>query len=287
MTESPDVGVVATLLRTSPVVLMGIINVTPDSFSDGNQFFDTDRAVNHAGRLAAQGAHILDVGGESTRPGAEPVSHAEELDRVLPVIEQLAIFHSVISIDTRHAAVADRAIAAGARMINDVSGLRDPDMIGLAADRRVPIVVMHTPVDDPANMQLYARYDDVVGAVVADLTARAQQALAAGVPEVIVDPGFGFGKSVEHNLEIVRRMREIVAIGHPVLVGASRKSFIGAVVGSAEPTTRDSASIVVHLACAAAGARILRVHDVAGHRQAIAMAAAIGPVHGWGQSGNP
>jgi dihydropteroate synthase len=274
-----DVGVVATLLRSSAVVLMGIINVTPDSFSDGNQFLDTDRAVNHAARLAAQGAHVLDVGGESTRPGAQPVPLVVELDRVIPVIEQLASHDAVVSIDTRHAVVADRAIAAGARMINDVSGLRDPDMIGLAADRRVPVVVMHTPVDDPANMALFAHYDDVVGAVVADLTARAQQALEAGVPEVIVDPGFGFGKSVEHNLEIVRRMREIVAIGHPVLVGASRKSFIGAVVGGAEPTARDSGSIVVHLACVAAGARFLRVHDVAGHRQAIAMAAAIGPTH--------
>ena len=257
---------------------MGIINVTPDSFSDGNQFLDTDRAVNHANRLAAQGAHVLDVGGESTRPGADPVPLPVELDRVLPVIEQLANHDSVVSIDTRHAAVADRAIAAGARLINDVSGLRDPDMIGLAVDRRVPVVIMHTPVDDPATMALYARYDDVVAAVVADLTARAQRALEAGVPEVIVDPGFGFGKSVEHNLEIVRRMSEIVAIGHPVLVGASRKSFIGAVVGSAEPTTRDSGTIVVHLACAAAGARILRIHDVAGHRQAIAMTAAIGTV---------
>jgi dihydropteroate synthase len=274
-----DVGVVASLLRSSPVVLMGIINVTPDSFSDGNQFLDTDRAVNHAVRLAADGAHVLDVGGESTRPGAQPVPHAVELDRVIPVIEQLASHDAVVSIDTRHAVVADRAIAAGARMINDVSGLRDPDMIGLAADRRVPVVIMHTPVDDPANMALFAQYDDVVGAVVADLTARAQRALEAGVPEVIVDPGFGFGKSVEHNLDIVRRMREIVAIGHPVLVGASRKSFIGAVVGSAEPTRRDSGSIVVHLACVAAGARFLRVHDVAGHRQAIAMAAAIGPAH--------
>ncbi len=276
LSRSPEVGVVASLLGASPLVLMGIINVTPDSFSDGNQFLDTDRAVNHANRLAAQGAHVLDIGGESTRPGAEPVPRAVELDRVLPVIEQLANHDSVISIDTRHAEIADRAIAAGARMINDVSGLRDPDMIGLAADRRVPVVIMHTPVDDPANMALYARYDDVVAAVVSDLTARAQQALEAGVPEVIVDPGFGFGKSVEHNLEIVRRMSEIVAIGYPVLVGASRKSFIGAVVGSAEPTTRDSGTIVVHLACAAAGARILRVHDVAGHRQAIAMAAAIG-----------
>lgn len=273
-----DAGIVARLLNTTPVVLMGIINVTPDSFSDGNQFLDTDRAVNHAGRLAAQGAQILDVGGESTRPGADPVPHHVELSRVLPVIEQLADHSSVVSIDTRHAAVADRAIAAGAAMINDVSGLRDPDMIGLAADRRVPVVIMHTPVDDPATMQLHAQYDDVVGAIVADLTARAHRALDAGVPEVIIDPGFGFGKSVEHNLEIIRRMRDIVAIGHPVLVGASRKSFIGAVVGSAEPTTRDSASIVVHLACVTAGARMLRVHDVAGHRQAIAMAAAIGPL---------
>ena len=278
VSRDPELGVVASLLSTSPLVLMGIINVTPDSFSDGNQFFDADRAVNHANRLAARGAHVLDVGGESTRPGADPVPLAVELDRVLPVIEQLANHDSVVSIDTRHAAVADRAIAAGARLINDVSGLRDPDMIGVAVDRRVPVVIMHTPVDDPANMALYARYDDVVAAVVADLTARAQRALEAGVPEVIVDPGFGFGKSVEHNLEIVRRMSEIVAIGHPVLVGASRKSFIGAVVGSAEPSTRDSGTIVVHLACAAAGARILRVHDVAGHRQAIAMAAAIGTV---------
>ena len=278
VSRDPELGVVASLLSTSPLVLMGIINVTPDSFSDGNQFLDADRAVNHANRLAARGAHVLDVGGESTRPGADPVPLAVELDRVLPVIEQLANHDSVVSIDTRHAAVADRAIAAGARLINDVSGLRDPDMIGVAVDRRVPVVIMHTPVDDPANMALYARYDDVVAAVVADLTARAQRALEAGVPEVIVDPGFGFGKSVEHNLAIVRRMSEIVAIGHPVLVGASRKSFIGAVVGSAEPSTRDSGTIVVHLACAAAGARILRVHDVAGHRQAIAMAAAIGTV---------
>lgn len=273
-----DTALVAKLLDTTPVVLMGIINVTPDSFSDGNQFLDTDRAVNHAGRLAAQGAHVLDVGGESTRPGADPVPHDVELSRVLPVIEQLAGFASVVCIDTRHAAVADRAIAAGAAMINDVSGLRDPDMVGLAAERHVPVVIMHTPVNDPATMQLHASYDDVVGAIVADLTDRAQRGLEAGVPEVIVDPGFGFGKSIEHNLQIIRRLGEIVAIGHPVLVGASRKSFIGAVVGNAEPTTRDSGSIVVHLACVHTGARLLRVHDVAGHRQAIAMAAAIGPL---------
>jgi len=278
MSTAPNTAVVANLLRASPVVLMGIINVTPDSFSDGNQFLDTDRAVNHAGRLAAQGAHILDIGGESTRPGATPVPHAIELERVIPVIEQLAAYELVVSIDTRHALVADRAIAAGAHIINDVSGLRDPDMIGVAVDHQVPVVIMHTPVDDPATMQLHAQYDDVVGAIVADLSSRARRALEAGVPEVIVDPGFGFGKSVDHNVEIVRRMREIVAIGHPVLAGASRKSFIGAVVGAAEPTNRDSGSIVVHLACVAAGTRLLRVHDIAGHRQALAMAAAIGPI---------
>ncbi|HUF96583.1 MAG TPA: dihydropteroate synthase [Ilumatobacter sp.] len=275
----PDVPVVQHLMNATPVVLMGIINVTPDSFSDGNQFLDTDRAVNHAGRLAAQGAHVLDIGGESTRPGAEPVPVPVELERVIPVIEQLADYESVVCIDTRKAEVARRAIEAGARMINDVSGLRDPDMVAVAVDKQVPVVVMHTPINDPTVMQTHARYDDVVDAIVADLTERAQSALDAGVPEVIIDPGFGFGKTVEHNLEIIRRLREIVAIGHPVLVGASRKSFIGAVVGTAEPTARDSGSIVVHLACVAQGARFLRVHDVAGHRQSIAMAAAIRDVN--------
>ncbi len=268
--------VVERLLGASPVVLMGIINVTPDSFSDGNQFLDPDRAINHGGRLASQGAHILDVGGESTRPGSEPVPADIELARVLPVIEQLGELDTVVSIDTRHAAVADRALAAGAGLITDVSGLRDPDMIGLAADRQVPVIVMHTPVDDPASMQHYARYDDVVAAIVDDLGERADAALAAGVPEVIVDPGFGFGKTIEHNLEIIRRFGEIVALGHPVLAGVSRKTFIGSVIGSAEPTTRDVGSIVAHLACIAAGARVVRVHDVAGHRQAIAMSAALG-----------
>lgn len=256
---------------------MGVINATPDSFSDGNQFIDPDRAANHAGRMVGAGAHIIDVGGESTRPGAEPVSIETESDRVLPVIRALQHLNTVISIDTRHATIADRALRAGAHLINDVAALRHPDMTRVAVDHGVPVVIVHTPVDDPQTMQDHASYADVMQAIVDDLGARVALARDAGIREIIIDPGIGFGKTTAHNIEILNRLAELRCLGCPILVGASRKSFIGDIVGASEPTKRDPGSIVAHLHAVRNGARLLRVHDVAGHRQALAMSAALSP----------
>jgi dihydropteroate synthase len=258
-------------LAGDDVLLMGVVNVTPDSFSDGGRFYELDAAVTHALQLVEQGADIVDVGGESTRPGAEPVPAEEELRRVLPVVCDLVAAGVAVSIDTRHAVVADAALAAGACLLNDVSGLRDPAMRRAAATHGVPVVVMHMPIDDPAVMQQHTEYTDVVAEVVAFLREQAALALAEGVPAVILDPGFGFGKTVEQNIELVRRLPELVALGHPVLVGASRKRFIGVLGGATEPADRLAGTLAVHLACVQRGARLVRVHDVAAHRQALAV----------------
>lgn len=261
----------AALTGSNEVLLMGVVNVTPDSFSDGGRYYELDIAVAHALRLVQEGADIVDIGGESTRPGALPVGLEEELRRVVPVVRDLATAGVAVSIDTRHALVAAAAVAAGACLVNDVSGLRDPAMRAVAARHGVPAVAMHMPVDDPETMQHHTDYVDVVDDVVAFLREHAALALAEGVPTVIVDPGIGFGKTVEQNLALVRRLDELVALGHPVLVGASRKRFIGVLTGVEQPEDRLAGTLAVHLAAVDRGARIVRAHDVAAHRRALTM----------------
>ncbi|MGE5407531.1 MAG: dihydropteroate synthase [Syntrophothermus sp.] len=256
--------------------LMGVVNVTPDSFSDGGLYLDPDAAIAHGRRLADDGAEILDVGGESTRPGAEPVAEAEELARVVPVVAGLAGGGARISVDTSKAAVAAAALEAGAEIVNDVTALRgDPEMAALCAERGATVVLMHM-AGNPRTMQLEPRYDDVVDEVGAFLAARLEAALAAGISEarVWVDPGIGFGKTAEHNFELLRRLGELRRLGRPIVVGTSRKSFIGAVDGS-PPDERLGGTIASSVLAAAAGAEILRVHDVAEASQALAVARAV------------
>lgn len=236
--------------------VMGILNVTPDSFSDGGRFLDPDRAIAHGLRLAADGAAIVDVGGESTRPGADPVDEAEERRRVVPVVAGLAAAVRV-SIDTRHRSVAEAAVEAGATLINDISASLWP----VAASAGVGWIAMHMQ-GDPATMQRAPRYDEVVGEVRAFLTERAETAVAAGVPEVWIDPGIGFGKTPAHNLSLLRHLDRIVASGYPVVVGTSRKGFLGALTGGAPADDRLEASLATAVLAAAAGARMVRAHDV-------------------------
>ncbi len=270
-------------LRSGPWVLgrrtliMGIINVTPDSFSDGGRYAARDAAVAHALRLVESGADILDIGGESTRPFSDPVPVSEELERVLPVIEELRPRTSVpISIDTTKAEVARRALDAGADIINDVSALRfDPDMAPLAAESGVPLILMHM-LGTPKTMQEKPRYDALWAQVVAFLEERISEAVRHGVnrDQIIVDPGIGFGKTVEHNLRLVRDLDFLSVLERPILLGASRKRFIGAVVQK-EVQDREIGSAIVHAFAVAAGVHILRVHDVAVHKQAAVMADAL------------
>src|SRR5215216_242280 len=216
---------------------MGVVNVTPDSFSDGGAFLDRDAAVKHGLRLAFEGAHLLDVGGESTRPGAEPVPERDELDRVIPVIEGIRAGNAEvrISIDTSKAAVAAAALDAGAAYVNDVTALRgDPEMAALVAERGVDVCLMHM-LGTPRTMQSEARYGDVVAEVKAFLAARIEAAVAAGIglERIEVDPGIGFAKTIEHNLELLARLRELTALGRPLVLGTSRKSFLGTITGRA------------------------------------------------------
>lgn len=250
---------------------MGVLNVTPDSFSDGGRYLDVDAALERARTLKAEGADLIDLGGESTRPGAAPVSVSEEKRRVLPVLEALLGLGLPISIDTRKPEVAREALLLGAHLLNDVSGLRDGRMVRLAAQFEVPAVVMHSPVNDPQTMMQHARYADVVREVTSFLAHQAESALAAGVPQVVLDPGFGFGKLLVHNLELLRRLEEVVALGHPVLVGLSRKRTIGELTAVDPPHRRVCGSVAAHLAAAWRGAHILRVHDVAAHAEALAV----------------
>ncbi|MGE3589511.1 MAG: dihydropteroate synthase [Ilumatobacteraceae bacterium] len=248
---------------------MGIVNVTPDSFSDGGLHAEAAAAIEHGRRLVTEGAVIVDVGGESTRPGAVGVTEGDELDRVLPVVEALARDGSaLVSIDTRKPAVARAAVLAGAHLVNDVSGLRDPAMVEVCATLGVPAVVVHMR-GDPVDMQLDPRYDDVVVEVVDWLHERADHALAAGVPSVMIDPGIGFGKTIEHNLALLRALP--LSQRFPVLVGASRKGSIRHLAGVDDPGASDIASVAAHLFAAQRGAAVVRVHDVAAHRQAFAI----------------
>lgn len=242
---------------TAPLV-MGVLNVTPDSFSDGGHFFDTDAAVEHGVRLWREGAAYVDVGGESTRPGSAPVEAAEEVRRVVPVVETLVAEGVRVSVDTRHAPVAEAAIAAGASLLNDVSA----SLHDVAAAAGVPWVAMHMR-GEPATMQREPAYADVVGEVTAYLLERADAALAAGVPEVWIDPGIGFGKTTAHNLSLLRHLDLLVATGHSVLVGTSRKRFLGELTGKAAEADRVEATLATCVWAAVAGAKMVRVHDVA------------------------
>jgi dihydropteroate synthase len=258
--------------------LMGVVNVTPDSFSDGGLYLDPAAAVEHGLELEREGAAILDIGGESTRPGAMPVSEDEELGRVLPVIEGLVAqgVDARISIDTSKAAVATAAIAAGATLVNDVTALRaDPEMAAVIAASGVECCLMHM-LGDPRTMQEDPRYEDVVAEVKAFLGQRMAYALAAGIAEqrILLDPGIGFGKTVEHNLELLRRLDELVALGRPVVIGTSRKSFLGKLTGRPNPADRVAGTIATCVLAFERGARIFRVHDVAPVHDGLAVAAA-------------
>jgi dihydropteroate synthase len=260
-----------------PPVIMGVVNSTPDSFSDGGLYLDPDAAVAHGERLAGEGAAILDVGGESTRPGAAPVPEGEELDRVVPVIERLAgATEARLSIDTAKSAVAQAALDAGASIVNDVSAFRSsPDMAGVVGDAEVECVLMHM-LGEPRTMQDDPRYDDVVSEVRSFLEERVAFATSEGVREerIWLDPGIGFGKTVEHNLELLRRLGEIASIGRPVVVGTSRKSFLGKLSGGRPAGERLPGTIATNVIALERGASVFRVHDVAPVVQALAVAAA-------------
>jgi len=254
---------------------MGVVNVTPDSFSDGGRFLDPQAAVAHGRRLADEGADILDVGGESTRPGAEPVAAEEEARRVVPVVEGLAGAGPQVSVDTSKLAVARAALDAGATCVNDVTALRaEPELAGLVAERGADCCLMHM-LGEPRTMQDDPRYGDVVSEVRAFLEERLAFATAAGIAEerVMLDPGIGFGKTVEHNLELLRRLDEIAALGRPVVVGTSRKSFLGRLTGR-EVGDRLPGTIATNVLALERGASVFRVHDVAPVRDALAVAAA-------------
>lgn len=258
---------------------MGIVNVTPDSFSDGGEFLDAERAIEHGRELAAEGADILDIGGESTRPGADAVGAEEELDRVAPVVEALAGEGGPgvpVSIDTSKRAVAEAALDAGAAVVNDVTALRaEPDLAALCAERDCGLVLMHM-LGDPRTMQEDPIYDDVVDDVKAFLAERIEFAASEGVAEerVWIDPGIGFGKTVEHNLELLDRLDELRDLGCQIVVGTSRKSFIGKFTG-ALVDQRLGGTIASNVIACANGAEILRVHDVGPMREAMTVAEAI------------
>jgi len=258
-------------------VVMGVVNVTPDSFSDGGAFADADSAIKHGRSLLTAGADLIDVGGESTRPGAERVTAEEEWRRVGPVVSGLAAAGARVSIDTMHAITAERALAAGAVMVNDVSGGRaDPALPRLVAAAGVPYVVMHWR-GHSTEMQSKASYDDVVAEVVEELRRSVDDVCAAGVAEdqIVVDPGLGFAKNGAHNWELLARLSELSVLGRPVLVGASRKSFLGQLLDDRSVLERDDATTAITALAAAAGAWGVRVHDVRGSADAVRVVAAM------------
>ena len=276
------------LAGTPRALVMGVVNVTPDSFSDGGQWLEPEAGIAHGLALRDQGADLVDVGGESTRPGAERPTVAEELRRVIPVVRALAAEDVVVSVDTMRAVVADAALAAGAALVNDVSGgLADPDLPPLVAAAGVPYVVMHWRAHS-AQMERYAAYDDVVADVCKELSARLEAVVAQGVPadRVVLDPGLGFAKNSPHNWAVLHGLQQIMALGRPVLVGASRKRFLGALLAGpdgspAPPDQRDAATHATSALAAAAGVWCVRVHDVPGTVDAVRVAAA------WTSAGEP
>jgi dihydropteroate synthase len=258
-------------------LVMGVLNVTPDSFSDGGRFATTDAAVAQAEAMVAAGADVIDVGGESTRPGALPVAANEQIKRVVPVIGRIANLPVTISIDTMRAAVAEAALEAGAAIVNDISaGRDDAEMLPLVARRSVPVVLMHMQ-GTPQTMQDAPSYRDVVAETSGFLRERVAAAQAVGIElsKILLDPGIGFGKTMEHNLELLRRQREFLQLGRPIVIGTSRKGFIGRITGEAEPSKRlfgTAASVALAIAN---GAAIVRVHDVGPMVQVVRMARAI------------
>jgi dihydropteroate synthase len=257
--------------------VVGVVNVTPDSFSDGGRFLDADDAVAQALRLASEGADLIDVGGESTRPGAAEVSEEEELRRVIPVISRLAAarFPVPISVDTSKAAVARAALDAGAAMVNDVRALADPELLAVVARAGVPVVLMHMR-GTPRDMRERAVYGDLVGEVRSELSLAMARAVSGGVREdrIVLDPGLGFAKTAEQSLELLARLPEFLSLGRPLYVGPSRKSFIGALTG-APPEERLAGTLASVTAAVLGGATFVRVHDVAPSRQAVKVAAAL------------
>lgn len=254
-------------------LVVGIVNVTPDSFSDGGSFFDPEKAIQHGLKLAAEGAEILDIGGESTRPGASPVSESEELERVVPVFEALADELDLpLSIDTMKPAVARACLGAGAAIVNDVSGFRDPAMIAAAAEGRAGVIVMHMQ-GTPATMQKNPRYDDVAREVGEFFADRITALTSAGVPReaICLDPGIGFGKTLEHNLELLSKLGSFARFGRPVCLGVSRKGFIGTICGRPVEERLAGSLAVACFAADRGEAQLLRVHDVAATRDAMLM----------------
>ena len=272
------IGVGNRVLGPDPV-LAGVLNVTPDSFSDGGDFLDPERASARAAAMLDEGAQIIDVGGESTRPGSDPVSPEEELRRVVPVIRGIMAERpeAIVSIDTYRAGTAEAALQAGASVVNDVSALRrDPGMPDVVADAGCPVILMHM-LGEPKTMQRDPHYDDVVREVRDFLAGRAERAVAVGVEEenIILDPGIGFGKTLEHNLALLRHLDSLVELGFPVLVGASRKTFIGKITGVEEARERVFGTVAANVIACARGATFFRVHDVRANREALAVARAV------------
>lgn len=257
--------------------LMGVVNVTPDSFSDGGDFVDPGHAIAHGLQMVDDGADILDIGGESTRPGSKPVSIQEELDRVLPVVEGLAQAGHLVSIDTRHAEVMRHAVAAGAKIVNDVTALTgDSDSQGVCAEAGVDVVIMHMQ-GEPQTMQNNPTYDDAAADIMEYLMRRVSEMEEAGIgrTRIAVDPGIGFGKNLDHNLRVLSRLDEYKSTGLPVLLGVSRKSFISKIDRDVSPKDRVAGSIAAALAGYERGVRLFRVHDIAETRQALAVWGAI------------
>ena len=257
-------------------LIMGVVNVTPDSFSDGGDFADATEAIAHGRRLAAQGADIVDIGGESTRPGSDEVSVDEEIDRAMPVVKALSDDGIIVSIDTSKAVVAEQALEGGAEIVNDVSALRDPDMAGLVASTGAGVVLMHMR-GTPSTMQLDPRYDDVVIEVRDELLATARTAESLGVAgdQICLDPGIGFGKTVAHNLTLLRMLSRITEAGYPTLLGTSRKSFLGSIAGIPDAKDRDVATAATTALAVASGVFCVRVHDVPRNLQSARIADAI------------
>ncbi len=258
-------------------LVMGILNTTPDSFSDGGRFDDPERAFERAAEMVAEGADIIDVGGESTRPGAAPVDERREAERVLPVIERIAAELAVpISVDSSKPGVMRAAVGAGAGMINDVNALRAPGALQAAAELGVPVCLMHM-LGEPRTMQEAPVYGDVVGEVRAFLSGRIEACVAAGIPRqrLLVDPGFGFGKTLDHNLRLLRELQAFSSLGVPLLVGISRKSMIGAILGGAPAGRRVHGSLAAAVMAVERGASVVRVHDVGPTVEALRVVAAV------------
>lgn len=257
-------------------LLMGVVNTTPDSFSDGGMLPTPEAAVRHGRELAAAGADIIDIGGESTRPGADPVDVDEEIERTIPVVERLAGDGLLVSIDTTKPEVARAALDAGALIVNDVSGMGDPGMRRVAADFAAGVIVMHMQ-GTPRTMQDAPSYDDVVADITSFLDARCRALIDDGADRrsIVVDPGVGFGKTVDHNLTLLNRLDEFGTLGFPIMVGVSRKRFLGSLTGRERPEDRDLASVVAAAAAAARGAAVVRVHNVALSLEALRVAWAI------------